>query len=276
MNSTDVINLFLLYQDYNLVYVNPFHELMKNLFHKMNEQEATEFFSKQEGVKKEILKEIEEYKQDYTSILSDMFLTTRQKENQLENEFKQREKAIREKSLVYFKDWKEFSQSKILRLVADMVETLKAENKLYRSVVFEFLNELQSFYTMESSTVTTEGFLRSELPEEYHVKLLEGKFKDKYYYINKGQQRYYEQAILKELEHYNLSPDMVLWSDLLLEELVQDGKIKGHSVEEFTEYISGVVDDFIERKEQELIKQREVFNDLPEKKKNIISKFFGQ
>ena len=33
---------------------------MKNLFHKMNEQEATEFFSKQEGVKKEILKEIEE------------------------------------------------------------------------------------------------------------------------------------------------------------------------------------------------------------------------
>lgn len=276
MNSTDVINLFLLYQDYNLVYVNPFHELMKNLFHKMNEQEATEFFSKQEGVKKEILNEIEEYKQDYTSILSDMFLTTRQKENQLENEFKQREKAIREKSLVYFKDWKEFSQSKILPLVADMVETLKAENKLYRSVVFEFLNELQSFYNMESSTVTTEGFLRSELPEEYCIKLLEGKFKDKYYYINKGQQRYYEQAILKELEHYNLSPDMVLWSDLLLEELVQDGKIKGHSVEEFTEYISGVVDDFIDRKEQELIKQREVFNDLPEKKKNIISKFFGQ
>ena len=276
MNSTDVINLFLLYQDYNLVYVNPFHELMKNLFHKMNEQEATEFFSKQEGVKKEILNEIEEYKQDYTSILSDMFLTTRQKENQLENEFKQREKAIREKSLVYFKDWKEFSQSKILPLVADMVETLKAENKLYRSVVFEFLNELQSFYTMESSTVTTEGFLRSELPEEYCIKLLEGKFIDKYYYINKGQQRYYEQAILKELEHYNLSPDMVLWSDLLLEELVQDGKIKGHSVEEFTEYISGVVDDFIDRKEQELIKQREVFNDLPEKKKNIISKFFGQ
>ena len=276
MNSTDVINLFLLYQDYNLVYVNPFHELMKNLFHKINEQEATEFFSKQEGVKKEILKEIEEYKQDYTSILSDMFLTTRQKENQLENEFKQREKAIREKSLVYFKDWKEFSQSKILPLVADMVETLKAENKLYRSVVFEFLNELQSFYTMESSTVNTEGFLRSELLEEYCIKLLEGKFKDKYYYINKGQQRYYEQAILKELEHYNLSPDMVLWSDLLLEELVQDGKIKGHSVEEFTEYISGVVDDFIDRKEQELIKQRKVFNDLPEKKKNIISKFFGQ
>ena len=276
MNSTDVINLFLLYQDYNLVYVNPFHELMKNLFHKMNEQEATEFFSKQEEVKEEILNEIEEYKQDYTSILSDMFLTTRQKENQLENEFKQREKAIREKSLVYFKDWKEFSQSKILPLVADMLETLKAENKLYRSVVFEFLNELQSFYTMESSTVTTEGFLRRELPEECCVKLLEGKFKDKYYYIDKGQQRYYEQAILKELEHYNLSPDMVLWSDLLLEELVQDGKIKGHSVEEFTEYISRVVDDFIDRKEQELSKQRKVFNDLPEKKKNIISKFFGQ
>jgi hypothetical protein len=276
MNSTDVINLFLLYQDYNLVYVNPFHELMKNLFYKINEQEATEFFNKQEEVKEEILNEIEEYKQDYTSILSNMFLTTRQKENQLENEFKQREKAIREKSLVYFKDWKEFSQSKILPLVADMLETLKAENKLYRSVVYEFLNELQSFYTMESSTVTTEGFLRSELTEEYRIKLLEGKFKDKYYYINKGQQQYYEQAILKELEHYNLSPNMVLWSDLLLEELVQDGKIKGHSVEEFTEYISGVVDDFIDRKEQELIKQREVFNDLPEKKKNIISKFFGQ
>lgn len=276
MNSTDVINLFLLYQDYNLVYVNPFHELMKNLFYKINEQEATEFFSKQEEVKEEILNEIEEYKQDYTSILSNMFLTTRQKENQLENEFKQLEKAIREKSLVYFKDWKEFSQSKILPLVADMLETLKAENKLYRSVVYEFLNELQSFYTMESSTVTTEGFLRSELTEEYRIKLLEGKFKDKYYYINKGQQQYYEQAILKELEHYNLSPNMVLWSDLLLEELVQDGKIKGHSVEEFTEYISGVVDDFIDRKEQELIKQREVFNDLPEKKKNIISKFFGQ
>ena len=276
MNSTDVINLFLLYQDYNLVYVNPFHELMKNLFYKINEQEATEFFSKQEEVKEEILNEIEEYKQDYTSILSNMFLTTRQKENQLENEFKQREKAIREKSLVYFKDWKEFSQSKILPLVADMLETLKAENKLYRSVVYEFLNELQSFYTMESSTVTTEGFLRSELTEEYRIKLLEGKFKDKYYYINKGQQQYYEQAILKELEHYNLSPNMVLWSDLLLEELVQDGKIKGHSVEEFTEYISGVVDDFIDRKEQELIKQREVFNDLPEKKKNILSKFFGQ
>ena len=78
------------------------------------------------------------------------------------------------------------------------------------------------------------------------------------------------------MEHYNLSPDMILWSDLLLEELVQDDKIKGHSVEEFTEYISGVVDDFIDQKEQELIKQREVFNDLPEKKKNIISKFFGQ
>ena len=276
MNSTDVINLFLLYQDYNLVYVNPFHELMKNLFHKMNEQEATEFFSKQEEVKEEILNAIEEYKQDYTSILSDMFLTTRQKENQLENEFKQREKAIREKSLVYFKDWKEFSQSKILPLVADMVETLKGGGKLYRAVVFDFLDELQSFYTMESYKVTAEGFLRSQLPEEYHVKLLEGKFKDKYYYIDKGQQRYYEQAILKELEHYNLSPDMVLWSDLLLEELVQDGKIKGHSVEEFTEYISRVVDDFIDRKEQELIKQREVFNDLPEKKKNIISKFFGQ
>ena len=63
---------------------------MKNLFHKMNEQEATEFFSKQEEVKKEILNEIEEYKQDYTSISSDMFLTTRQKEKQLENDFKKR------------------------------------------------------------------------------------------------------------------------------------------------------------------------------------------
>ena len=102
------------------------------------------------------------------------------------------------------------------------------------------------------------------------------KFKDKYYYINKGQQQYYEQAIFKELEHYNLSPDMVLWNDLLLEELVQDGKITGHSVEVFTEYISGVVDDFIDRKEQELIKQRKVFDDLPEKKRNIISKFFGK
>ena len=276
MNSTEVINLFLLYQDYNLVYVNPFHELMKNLFHKMNEPEATEFFSKQEEVKKEILNEIGEYKQDYTSISNNMFLTTRQKENQLENEFKQRERAIKEKTLAYFKDWEAFSQNKILPLVADMVEILKAENKLYRSVVFEFLSELQSFYTMESYKVTAEGFLRSQIPEEYHVKLLEGKFKDKYYYISKGQQRYYEQAILKEMEHYNLSPDMILWSDLLLEELVQDDKIKGHSVEEFTEYISGVVDDFIDWKEQELIKQREVFNDLPERKRNIISKFFGQ
>lgn len=276
MNSTEVINLFLLYQDYNLVYVNPFHELMKNLFHKMNEPEATEFFSKQEEVKKEILNEIEEYKQDYTSISNDMFLTTRQKENQLENEFKQRERAIKEKTLAYFKDWEAFSQSKILPLVADMVEILKAENKLYRSVVFEFLSELQSFYTMESYKVTAEGFLRSQIPEEYHAKLLEGKFKDKYYYISKGQQRYYEQAILKEMEHYNLSPDMILWSDLLLEELVEDDKIKGHSVEEFTEYISGVVDDFIDRKEQELIKQRKVFDDLPEKKRNIISKFFGK
>ncbi|WP_368396883.1 hypothetical protein [Streptococcus oralis] len=242
----------------------------------MNEQEATEFFSKQEEVKKEILNEIEEYKQDYTSISSDMFLTTRQKEKQLENDFKKREKSIIEKTLVYFKDWKEFSQSKILPLVADMVKTLKGGGELYRAVVFDFLDELQSFYTMESYKVTAEGFLRSQLPEEYHVKLLEGKFKDKYYYIGKGQQRYYEQAILKELEHYNLSPDMVLWSDLLLEELVQDDKIKGHSVEEFTEYISGVVDDFIDQKEQELIKQREVFNDLPEKKRNIISKFFRQ
>ena len=276
MNSTDVINLFLLYQDYNLVYVNPFHELMKNLFHKMHEQEATEFFSKQEEVKKEILNEIEEYKQDYTSILSDMFLTTRQKENHLKNEFENRHKAIREKSLVYFKDWKEFSQNKISPLVTDMGSTLPEENSLYRSDIFEFLDKLKSFYTIESHEVATDGFLRSKLPEEYHVKLLEGKFKDKYYYIDKGQQRYYEQAILKELEHYNLSPDMVLWSDLLLEELVQDGKIKGNSVEEFTEYISGVVDDFIDRKEQELIKQREVFNDLPEKKKHIISKFFGQ
>jgi len=242
----------------------------------MNEQEATEFFSKQEGVKKEILNEIEEYKQDYTSILSDMFLTTRQKENQLENEFKQREKAIREKSLVYFKDWKEFSQNKISPLVTDMLSILHEENSLYRSNIFEFLDKLKSFYTIESHEVATDGFLRSKLLEEYQFKNVDKKFKDKYYYINKGQQRYYEQAILKELEHYNLSPDMVLWSDLLLEELVQDGKIKGHSVEEFTEYISGVVDDFIDRKEQELIKQREVFNDLPEKKKNIISKFFGQ
>nr|DAX88695.1 MAG TPA: hypothetical protein [Caudoviricetes sp.] len=276
MNSTDVISLFLLYQDYNLVYVNPFHQLMKNLFYKMNEHEATEFFSKQEEVKKELLNEIEEYKLDYTSILSDMSLTTRQKENQLENEFKKREKDIRDKSLAYFKDWQEFSHNKILPLVADMVVTLKGENKLYRADVYEFLDELQSFYTMESHRVSTESFLRSKLPEEYHVKILDRKFKDKYYYINKGQQRYYEQAILKELEHYNLSPDMALWSDLLLEELVQDGKIKGHSVEEFTEYISGVVDDFIDRKEQELIKQREVFNDLPEKKRNIISKFFGK
>ena len=276
MNSTEVINLFLLYQDYNLVYVNPFHELMKNLFHKINEQEATEFFSKQEGVKKEILNEIEEYKQDYTSVLSDMFLTTRQKENQLENEFKQRERAIREKSLVYFKDWKEFSQNKISPLVTDMISALHEENSLYRSNIFEFLEKLKSFYTIESHEVATDGFLRSKLLEEYQFKNVDKKFKDKYYYINKGQQQYYEQAIFKELEHYNLSPDMVLWNDLLLEELVQDGKITGHSVEEFTEYISGIVDDFIDRKEQELIKQREVFNDLPEKKRNIISKFFGQ
>ena len=205
-----------------------------------------------------------------------MFLTTRQKENQLENEFKQREKAIREKSLVYFKDWKEFSQNKISPLVTDMLSTLHEENSVYRSNIFEFLDKLKSFYTIESHEVAADGFLRSKLLEEYQFKNVDKKFKDKYYYINKGQQRYYEQAILKELEHYNLSSDMVLWSDLLLEELVQDGKIKGHSVEEFTEYISGVVDDFIDQKEQELIKQREVFNDLPEKKKNIISKFFGQ
>ena len=56
-----------------------------------------------------------------------MFLTTRQKENQLENEFKQRERAIREKSLVYFKDWKEFSQNKISPLVTDMISTLHEE-----------------------------------------------------------------------------------------------------------------------------------------------------
>lgn len=109
--------------------------------------------------------------------------------------------------------------------------------------------------------------MRSKLLEEYQFKNVDKKFKDKYYYINKGQQQYYEQAIFEELEHYNLSTDTVLWNDLLLEELVQDGKITGHSVEEFTEYISGVVDDFIDRKEQELIKQRVVFNDLPEKRK---------
>ena len=157
-----------------------------------------------------------------------------------------------------------------------MASTLQEENSLYRSDIFEFLDKLKSFYTIESHEVAADGFLRSKLLEEYQFKNVDKKFKDKYYYINKGQQRYYEQAILKEMEHYNLSPDMILWSDLLLEELVQDDKIKGHSVEEFTEYISGVVDDFIDQKEQELIKQREVFNDLPEKKKNIISKFFGQ
>lgn len=242
----------------------------------MNEPEAAEFFSKQEEVKKEILNEIEEYKQDYTLILSDIFLTTRQKENQLENKFKQRERAIREKSLVYFKDWKEFSQNKISPLITEMLSILHEENSLYRSNIFEFLEKLKSFYTIESHEVTTDGFLRSKLLEEYQFKNVDKKFKDKYYYINKGQQQYYEQDIVEELEHYNLSTDMVLWNDLLLEELVQDGKITGHSIEEFTEYISGVVDDFIDRKEQELIKQRGVFNDLPEKKRNIISRFFGQ
>lgn len=67
---------------------------------------------------------------------------------------------------------------------------------------------------------------------------------------------------------------MILWSDLLLEELILDRKVSSDKPSDFNAYISSVVDSYIESKEKEMIEAYNVLNGLPEKKQSLLGKIF--
>lgn len=98
--------------------------------------------------------------------------------------------------------------------------------------------------------------------------------KDKEYYTKKGQGHLYQEALEGLLKVYNLSFDMILWSDLLLEELILDRKLSSDKPSDFNAYISSVVDRYIESKEKEMTEAYNVLNGLPEKKQSLIGKIF--
>lgn len=274
MKNNDIEELYFLYLNCNKIYLNPFKKLLEKWYELKGETEAVNTFNGLEKEKQDLLKEIESYKVDFQNILEAPDKTTLDKEKVLSEEFTKRLEKIYSESIKYISNWNNLIDQKINPLILKLKQEYLEQKESYKTDICIFLEALESFFKGGDIEQEARYFVNNQIPDKYIFTVVEPAKKDKEYYTKKGQGHLYQEALEGLLKVYNLSFDMILWSDLLLEELILDRKLSSDKPSDFNAYISSVVDRYIESKEKEMIEAYNILNGLPKKKQSLIGRIF--
>lgn len=274
MKNNDIEELYFLYLNCNKIYLNPFKKLLEKWYEMKGEKEAINALNSLEKEKEDLLEEIESYKVDFQNTLEDPGKTTLDKEKVLSEEFTKRLDKIHSESIKYISNWNNLIDQKITPLISKLKQEYLEQKESYKIDISIFLEDLGNFFKGGEIEQEARYFVNNKIADKYIFKVVDPGKKDKEYYTKKGQGHLYQEALERLLKVYNLSFDMILWSDLLHEELILDQKVSSDKSSEFNAYISSVVDSYIERKEKEMIGAYNILNGLPEKKQSLIGKIF--
>lgn len=274
MKNNDIEELYFLYLKCSKIYLNPFKKLLEKWYELKGEKEVVNAFNSLEKEKQDLLKEIESYKVDFQNTLEAPDKTTLDKEKILSEEFTKRLEKIHSEGIKYISNWNNLIDQKIIPLILKLKQEYLEQKESYKTDICIFLEDLESFFKGGDIEQEARYFVNNQIPDKYIFTVVDPAKKDKEYYTKKGQGHLYQEALEGLLNVYKLSFDMILWSDLLLEELILDRKLSSNKPSDFISYISSVVDRYIESKEKEMIEVYNVLNRLPEKKQSLIGKIF--
>ena len=274
MKNNDIEELYFLYLNCSKIYLNPFKKLLEKWYELKGEKEVVNTFNSLEKEKQDLLKEIESYKIDFQNTLEAPDKTTLDKEKVLSEEFTKRLEKIHSEGIKYISNWNNLIDQKITPLILKLKQEYLEQNESYKTDICIFLEDMESFFKGGDIEQEARYFVNNKITDKYIFTVVDPAKKDKEYYTKKGQGHLYQEALEGLLKVYNLSFDMILWSDLLLEELILDRKLSSDKPSDFNAYISSVVDRYIESKEKEMIEAYNVLNGLPEKKQSLLGKIF--
>ena len=274
MKNNDIEELYFLYLNCSKIYLNPFKKLLEKWYELKGEKEVVSAFNSLEKEKQDLLKEIESYKVDFQNTLEAPDKTTLDKEKVLSEEFTKRLEKIHSEGIKYISNWNNLIDQKITHLILKLKQEYLEQKESYKTDICIFLEDLESFFKGGDIEQEARYFVNNKITDKYIFTVVDPAKKDKEYYTKKGQGHLYQEALEGLLKVYNLSFDMILWSDLLLEELILDRKLSSDKPSDFNAYISSIVDRYIESKEKEMIEAYNVLNGLPEKKQSLIGKIF--
>lgn len=274
MKNNDIEELYFLYLNCSKIYLNPFKKLLEKWYELKGEKEVVSAFNSLEKEKQDLLKEIESYKVDFQNTLEAPDKTTLDKEKVLSEEFTKRLEKIYSEGIKYISNWNNLIDQKITPLILKLKQEYLEQKESYKTDICIFLEDLESFFKGGDIEQEARYFVNNKITDKYIFTVVDPAKKDKEYYTKKGQGHLYQEALEGLLKVYNLSFDMILWSDLLLEELILDRKLSSDKPSDFNAYISSIVDRYIESKEKEMIEAYNVLNGLPEKKQSLIGKIF--
>lgn len=274
MKNNDIEELYFLYLNCSKIYLSPFKKLLEKWYELKGEKEVVSAFNSLEKEKQDLLKEIESYKVDFQKTLEAPDKTTLDKEKVLSEEFTKRLEKIHSEGIKYISNWNNLIDQKITPLILKLKQEYLEQKESYKTDICIFLEDLESFFKGGDIEQEARYFVNNKITDKYIFTVVDPAKKDKEYYTKKGQGHLYQEALEGLLKVYNLSFDMILWSDLLLEELILDRKLSSDKPSDFNAYISSIVDRYIESKEKEMIEAYNVLNGLPEKKQSLIGKIF--
>lgn len=274
MKNNDIEELYFLYLNCSKIYLTPFKKLLEKWYELKGEKEVVNAFNSLEKEKQDLLKEIESYKVDFQNTLEAPDKTTLDKEKILSEEFTKRLEKIHSEGIKYISNWNNLIDQKITPLILKLKQEYLEQKESYKTDICIFLEDLESFFKGGDIEQEARYFVNNQIPDKYIFTVVDPAKKDKEYYTKKGQGHLYQEALEGLLKVYKLSFDMILWSDLLFEELILDRKVSSDKSSDFNAYISSVVDSYIESKEKEMIEAYNVLNGLPEKKQSLLGKIF--
>lgn len=266
----NLIESYLLFENYKKVFNQPIQEVVKVILGNDNET-----FKTLEGRYTELVGLTNDYKNKFTSISESLLLTTKEKEQALDKDMGKVFTTISTKVREYYTSKKEANESFILPIVQEFRRELEKNKGSFKDGVVDFVENLKQAYTIEDIEQETSAFLDNFIKAEYRFRPVENKYKDKDYFVKRGQGALYDKALGQLLKKYQLSFDMVLWIELLSDELVEAGELKlYHEPEEFTACIATYVEDYIESFEQQQVQGQKTLQELPVKKQNFLHSLF--
>ena len=240
-----------------------------------NDSGALVFLESQEILYNELIELTVKYKEKFVSLSNSLLLTTKEKEEALDKGMGKEFADISIKVEEYYKTKKENSIRFILPIIQNFKKAIDENREYFKTNVIDFVKNLEQVYNVEDIRQETTAFLDSFIQTEYRYRKVSDENKDKEYFAQRGHGFLYTEAVGELLKKYQLSFDMILWADLLSDELVEVGELKPyHRPEEFTAYIAGYVEDYIDAFERQQVQGQKTFQELPVKKQGFLQSLF--
>lgn len=269
----NLIDSYLLFESYKKVFKFPIQATVKAIV--KNDSRALEFLESQETLYNGLVELTVKYKEKFTSISNSLLLTTKEKEEALDKEMGKEFADISIKVKEYYKIKKENSTRFILPIVQGFKKAIDENQENFKTNLTDFVKILEQVYTVEDIGQETTAFLDSFIQTEYRYSKVSDENKDKEYFEQRGHGFLYTKALGELLKKYQLSFDMILWADLLSDELVEARELKPyHRPEEFTAYIAGYAEDYIDAFERQQVQGQKTLQELPVKKQGFLQSLF--